>query len=209
MLFILLCCCNCGNDLQEKKISSDNSEYKKQSRSFILSSTDFFNGGVIPTDCACKWLGGKNLPPQLRWINVPSKTESFALIMDDETHKPGDEAVKHWAVFNIPVSFTEFASEEDKVALDKDKITKGRNYTEANGYAGPCPPNKHVYSFTVFALRKDMPFIETGKEFTRSQFKREYSNYIINSATLSGSYTPSKSRLLLNKVKNVLSKCLK
>ncbi len=203
MLLVLLCCCNNVNDLQMKKISSDNSNLQEQPESFVLASMDFPYGGVIPTDFACRWLGGNNLTPQLHWQNVPSATESFALIMDDETRKQGDKAVKHWAVFNIPASITEFETRQEKIAING--ITEGRNYKNTNGYAGPCPPDEHVYSFSVFALKKDMPHIQAGNEFTRSQFKREYGDYIIDSATLSGTFTPSIGRLWLNKIKNILS----
>lgn len=94
--------CNNSDEMHNTNNFTNSSEKKDKTALFSLSSLDFSNGNTIPTDCACEWLGGKNRPPSLLWENTPPETESFALIMDDETFKSGDGATKHWSVFNIP-----------------------------------------------------------------------------------------------------------
>lgn len=172
---------------------------------FTLTCGDFVNGSPIPMDCACERLGGKNRPPKLRWANAPEGTHRFGLIMQDETRDKGDKATKHWAVLNIPVSITDIQSLIDQAPPE---VVEGVNYKKTSGYAGPCPPGKHHYTFTVFALNKQMPLISPGRGFTTSQFEREFKPFIIRSAAISGTYTPSRERLFLDKIKRKLGRIL-
>jgi len=64
------------------------------------------------------------------------------------------------------------------------------NYQGQTGYAGPCPPRVHTYTFTVYALGVGMPLVGPGGAFTRSQFEFEYDDFILDSATLRGSFGP-------------------
>lgn len=200
LLIILPLVTGCSDEesSSSKKNAVTNNNSQSTMDRFTLASTEFSDGGEIPPDCACKWLGGENRPPVLRWINTPPTTESFALIMEDETGNKGDKATRHWSVFNIPATVTDTDKLKEQAAAE---ITEGRNYTNENNYAGPCPPKKHQYTFTVFALNGKMPFLPPGKEFTKSQFMREYNYSIIDAATISGTYKPSQSRLLFNKIK--------
>lgn len=158
--------------------------------SFRLTSPDFDDYGRIPRVYACERLGGENVSPALIWLNPPAGTKSYALIVDDEDSpcKKGDFACRHWAVFNIPASITSFRAGEDVSAING--ITEGENYTGSIGYAGPCPPNEHTYNFTIFALKDGMPYIPEGAAFTRSQFQKRFSEYILSSATLHGVFAP-------------------
>lgn len=206
LLSSLLVSCTNEEASQVKNDFSINNNNQNQTKSFILFSNEFTDGGAIPSECACNWLGGKNRPPQLRWNNAPPETVSFTLLMEDETRNVGDKATKHWSVFNMPASMTDIDNLKEQVASG---VTEGLNYTKKNGYAGPCPPKKHFYTFTIYALNKNMPFIPSGKEFARSQFKQEFNHCIIDTATITGTYKPSKSRLLLNKIKNKVSMFLR
>ena len=162
----------------------------KTSTTFLISSQDFSNGGVIPLPNACTSSGGSNISPQLSWKNPPPATASFALIMDDENSPcgTGDNACKHWSVFNIPSSVTEFQTNQDFSSIIG--LTEGENYEGNVGYAGPCPPNQHTYTFTVYALSSGMPIINSGVSMTRSQFVSAYTPYILSSSTIKGVFTP-------------------
>ena len=70
---------------------------------FQLTASGFATGTAIPLIHACATLGGNNYSPQVSWRNVPDNTESFALIIDDETAPCGTDAnaCVHWNLFNI------------------------------------------------------------------------------------------------------------
>ncbi len=157
---------------------------------FSLTSQEFSNGSPIPLEYACTSLGGSNLSPHLSWSSPPSGTQSYALVMDDEDSPcgTGANACRHWAVFNIPASVTEFAKAQDMNAVPG--ATEGLNWEGMTGYTGPCPPNQHTYTFTVYALSAGMPVISQGTPMTRSQFESAYKAYIIESATLQGLFSP-------------------
>ena len=207
ILLIFLHGCTNESDSQANKNSPDIRDRQNKSGSFILSSNDFLNGGIIPPHSACKWLGGENRAPQLNWTNIPPETGKLAIVMDDETRNSGDKATKHWAVFNIPPSTTNLSLGKENET--SHGITQGQNYTKKIGYAGPCPPKLHRYSFTLYALRQEMPLIKDGTEFTRSQFMRKFSDYIIDSTTLLGSYKPPVARRFFNKVKEFFDDLLR
>ncbi len=162
----------------------------KTNTTFSLSSQDFTNSGIIPLLHACTSTGGSNISPQLSWNNPPQGTASFALIMDDEDSPcgTGDNACKHWGVFNIPSSVNSFQANQDIASISG--LTEGENWEGNIGYAGPCPPNQHTYKFTIYALGSGMPTIGPGVPMTRSQFSNAYASYIIGSATLQGTFTP-------------------
>ena len=157
---------------------------------FSLQSQNFSDGGEIPRVHACAALGGNDLSPALSWENPPRGTSGYALIMDDETSPcgTGDNACRHWIVYNIPATINTF-SVGQKV-IDISGVTEGTNYTGAIGYAGPCPPNKHTYKFTIYALNPTMPFVGSGTALTRSQFEATYGEQILGSTTLTGTFSP-------------------
>lgn len=198
--FLLVSCESEKNTKMIDKPSASGSQNKTEV--FTLMSTDFSDRGSIPTECASKWVGGRNRPPKLSWNNAPSETGSFTLLMEDETRGKGDNAIKHWSVFNIPASKTKIENINKQPA---DEVTEGLNYLKEKGYAGPSPPRKHLYTFTIFALNRSMPLIPAGKELTRSQFQREFGDYILDSATISGTYKPSQVRILFKKIKKLIS----
>jgi|JI10StandDraft_1071094.scaffolds.fasta_scaffold645010_2 Raf kinase inhibitor-like YbhB/YbcL family protein len=166
--------------------------------SFKLTSTAFVEGGKIPLESACvsnpsvPATVGQNRSVPLAWSEVPVNTSKYAVIMDDETapHCPtGDSACKHWAVYNIPSSMTTFTTGQK--VTDISGVTEGKVYDDTTGYAGMCPPSKHTYKITAYALKDTMPDITSGTPLTRSQFKTQYSSYILGEATLSGTFDPT------------------
>jgi len=160
------------------------------STTFSLSSQDFSNGGMIPLINACANEGGSNISPQLSWVNPPQDTISFTLIMDDEDSPcgTGDNACRHWAVFNIPSFVTSFQTNQDISLISG--VTEGENWEGSIGYAGPCPPNQHTYTITIYALASGMPTIDSGEQMTRSQFESAYASYIISFASIQGVFVP-------------------
>jgi len=153
---------------------------------FSVSSASYENGAVIPSLHACASKGGSDTSPQLQWMNAPSGTNSFAVIMDDEISPCGKAAgaCQHWNVVNLPSAKTALSAGED---LSGSAVVEN-----SSGYAGPCPPNNHSYNITVYALDKNMPTLQTGdlgqSGLTRSQFALQYSQYILDQVTHNGQY---------------------
>src|SRR3954470_120499 len=69
-----------------------------------FTSTAFKDGQAIPSQYSCD---GTNISPPLAWDGAPSKTESFALIVDDPDAIPAVWA--HWVVFNLPADVAELS----------------------------------------------------------------------------------------------------
>lgn len=156
---------------------------------FSISSSSYADNGVIPAPNACQALGGSDLSPQLTLRHLPSNASTIAILMDDEVApcETGVGACVHWAVFNLPASKTTFAEGESLGSISG--VTYGQTYDgNAAGYAGPCPPNDHIYKLTVFALNADTPTIAQGTSLTRSTFASTYAANIVGQSTWTGRY---------------------
>lgn len=158
--------------------------------SFSLTSAAFIAGKEIPDEQACEDEGGSDVSPAVAWSDPPEGTVSYAIIMDDETPPcgSGDGACMHWSVFNIPLDVTSLETGEDPTAIPG--VTVGRNYTGSDGYAGPCPPQAHVYKVTIYALAGGAPVVESSKAYTRSSFEAGFASFILGQDTVEGSFTP-------------------
>lgn len=187
----------CGSEVEETSPGTDSEEAGNGTddagaagMDFSLTSSDFEDDGPLPQSSACADLGGDNISPQLSWQAAPQGTGSFALIMDDEDPPcgTGDEACRHWSIFNIPKIVTSLNAGQDISQIGG--ATQGENISGSDGYAGPCPPSMHEYRFSVYALDEGMPDIAEGSALTRSEFESRYGEHILASDTLSGSYSP-------------------
>jgi len=145
---------------------------------FTLTSTSYKEGDNIPSKYTCR---GTNISPMFTWENAPIGTAKYAIIMDDEDSPcgTGDNACKHWGLFNIPSTTTLLAENLDISTLN--------GAVEGKDYSGPCPPSLHTYKTTLFALKESMPTLNQVS-LTRSQFTSTYGEYILDSATISGKF---------------------
>lgn len=157
---------------------------------FTITSENYIDGAEIPLVHACDAYGGLDNSPQFTWTNAPADTASFAIIMDDETPPCGTDAdaCVHWALFNIPSTVTSVAENVDVSTING--AVEGFNYIPTSDYAGPCPPNAHVYHTTVYALDANMATIGENASFTSSEFEAAYSANILDHADISGTFTP-------------------
>ena len=115
---------------------------------FTITSPNFTDGGPISTQQEFNQQGctGGNIAPELNWINVPSKTQSFALLMTDYD-APVDAGFHHWIVYNIPGNVRHLQG--------NNAFTEGTNSFGLIGYDGPCPPTDgetHHYLFLLYAV---------------------------------------------------------
>ncbi len=116
---------------------------------FALTSPAFADNTPIPTEYTCK---GRNVPPPLRWQNIPSGAKTLALVVDDPDAPSG--LYIHWVVTGIPSSTTEIGDG----ALPRGAVVSQNSAGKAE-YFGPCPPagtGVHHYRFQLYALGKPL-----------------------------------------------------
>lgn len=141
---------------------------------FAVTSSAFAENTQIPVEYSCK---GRNVPPALRWENVPTRTGSLALVVDDPD-APGGLYV-HWVVTGIPPSSTEISGAQLPRGASVSLNSSGKAE-----YLGPCPPpgtGVHHYRFQLYALSKPLtlPATTSAREATQA----------IADATIAEAYT--------------------
>jgi Raf kinase inhibitor-like YbhB/YbcL family protein len=121
---------------------------------FTVTSPAFGDNTPIPAEYSCK---GRNVPPTLRWQNVPAGTESLALVVDDPDAPSG--LYVHWVVTGIPPATTEIGDGPLPAGT-----SVGLNSGGMAQYSGPCPPPRtgvHHYRFQLYALREPLNLAPT------------------------------------------------
>ncbi|RUR12461.1 YbhB/YbcL family Raf kinase inhibitor-like protein [Legionella sp. km772] len=159
-LFFLCLCCS----------------FKGFTAGFSLASPAFSANGMIPPAFTCQ---GADKSPPLVWSDIPAKTVSLALVVEDPDAPSGPWT--HWLVFNIPPSVTKLEIN----SLPEGALLALNSWGNAK-YQGPCPPlGAHRYVFTLYALDK-MLSLSNGAA-TRTALD-DMTGHVIGSAILSGLY---------------------
>jgi len=144
---------------------------------FTLESSAFKMNSLIPTQYTCN---GADQSPPLSWSNIPTKTQSFALVVEDP-NAPGG-VWTHWLVFNIPLDVVGFDAGS---AMPKGAIS-AKNSWNTIGYKGPCPPiGMHNYSFKIFALDTVLNVAEGAQ---KDKILDAMTGHVLGSAELVGLY---------------------
>jgi len=140
-----------------------------------LTSPAFKDKDPIPDMYTCH---GSNISPELDIANVPEKTKSMALIIDDPDAPEG--VWVHWVLYNIP-------SKTVKIQQNARAGIEGLTDFGTFHYRGPCPDNKrlHHYSFRVYALKEKL---ELNEGFIKSDLERKMKDKILAQAELVGTY---------------------
>src|SRR5262249_38021095 len=122
---------------------------RAQGGTMKISSAAFSAGEMIPKKFTCD---GPDVSPKLAWSDVPSKTQSFALIVEDPDAPVGTWV--HWVLFDLPADTKELAEGVPKQDQLSNGARQGRNDFGKIGYGGPCPPpgKPHGYFFKLYAL---------------------------------------------------------
>jgi len=141
-----------------------------------LWSPVFTENGKIPPEYTCD---GKDVSPPLRIENIPEKSRSLALIVDDPD-APGGTWV-YWIVWNIPPSTAEIPSG----SVPKGAM-QGLNSFKTTEYGGPCPPSgSHRYYFKMYALDADL---SVPGRATKADLERAMSGHVLAEAQAMGRY---------------------
>jgi Raf kinase inhibitor-like YbhB/YbcL family protein len=154
-----------------------------------LSSPDFTNDGVIPTEFTCE---GRDTSPALTWSGVPPGTRSLALIVDDPD-APDPAAPKtvwvHWILYDLPQGSTGLPAAVASRTLPAG-TREGRNDWKRTGYGGPCPPiGRHRYFFTLYALDCELGDLHTP---TKAALERAMKGHVLAEAQLLGTYQKTR-----------------
>jgi hypothetical protein len=153
---------------------------------FALTSTAFAEGGVIPDMNSCQ---GANVSPALAWAGGPA-AQSYALVFTDVTDM--DAPFIHSAIWDIPGSVMELPENVEKVA--EPSVPAGSKQPLAyngttRGYLGPCPGSMHTYQFVIYALPVN-PTPDLTLASTRAQVEAKVQELALDTASLSGTFTP-------------------
>ena len=142
-----------------------------------ISSPNFLDRGEIPRKYTCD---GENINPNIVIENIPEKTKSLALIMDDPDAPSG--TFNHWLMWNINPATNEIGEN----TIPKNAVI-GLNSGNKNKYMGPCPPSgTHRYFFKIFALDIELQVPET---YSKKEIEEIIKDHIIDKAELIGLYT--------------------
>jgi len=141
-----------------------------------LTSQAFTHSGMIPQEYTCDGADGS---PPLTIRNVPAKSRSLALIVDDPDAPRGTWV--HWVVWNIGPDTTETpANSVPRGAL------QGTNDFGKQSYGGPCPPSgTHRYFFKLYALDISLT-LKAGA--TKVQLEEAMKGHILEKTELLGLY---------------------
>jgi Raf kinase inhibitor-like YbhB/YbcL family protein len=131
------------------------------SAEFVLGSSDFADGAMIPDEFTCDGKAfGDGMSPQLEWSAAPPDALSFAITFIDTTltsKTPPDTNGYHWAMWDIPSTVMELPGGLPSGATLNDPAG-AKQYSPFNppAYLGPCPsffePATDEYAFVLYAL---------------------------------------------------------
>ncbi len=147
---------------------------------FTLTSTVFSDNGKIPAKYTCN---GINTPPTLTWMNPPTNTQSFALIIYDPDAGIG-QPFYNWVIYNIPKKVNSLLELAD---LPDGALIGNNTYGEPK-YSGPCPVDSriHHYIFMLYALDTTL---DLPDEPDLDEVLSELEAHDIATAKLTGSYS--------------------
>ncbi len=129
---------------------------------------------------------GKNISPELSWVNAPKNTKSFAVTVYDPD-APTGSGWWHWVIFDIPTTSNQLLADAGNV--EKNIAPKGvvQSVTDFGGFGfgGACPPKgdaPHQYIFTVHAL--DVESLGLDKNASAAKVGYYLSNHTLAKASL-------------------------
>src|SRR5258705_5851471 len=142
-----------------------------------IISMAFSQNGHIPPHYTCE---EKNINPPLIVKNIPEKTKTLALIVEDPDAPGG--TFDHWICWNISPNIA--------ISEGSDPGISGTNSFGNTGYGGPCPPSgEHRYYFKVFALDTRLDLLAGSK---KQEVLDAMKGHGLANAELMGSYQKRK-----------------
>ncbi len=150
-----------------------------------ISSPAFADKGQMAAKYSCD---GEGVSPPLTFSNVPPKTASLALIVEDPDIPDQFRAqipsgvFDHWVLWDIAPDSKGFAEGAGK---------GGINAGGGQGFFPACPPDKaHRYFFKLFALDKKLTGVAIK---SKADLQSAMAGHILQQAETIGIYGPAKS----------------
>lgn len=141
-----------------------------------VSSSVFENNSSIPEKYTCD---GVDVNPPILIENIPSRTKSLALIVDDPDAPVGIWV--HWVLWNIKPEIKEIKEN----AVPKG-AQQGMNDFGKHNYGGPCPPSgTHRYFFKLYALDN---ILKLSPNARKADVEKAMKGHIIEQAQIVGLY---------------------
>jgi len=139
-----------------------------------ITSPAFNDNQMIPKKYTCQ---GEDVNPALMISDVPERTVSLALIVDDPDAPMGTWV--HWVVFNISPDW-------NSIGEKTIPGTQAGNDFGRKNYGGPCPPSgTHRYFFKLYALDK---VLDPGPIMSKNDLEAAMQGHILGQAQLMGLY---------------------
>ena len=133
----------------------------------------FRNNGNIPSRYTCD---GENINPALIISNLPLKTKSLVVIMENQEAPKG--VFTHWLAWNMPPT--------NKIGENHPIREIGINDFRKRGYSGPCPPvGTHRYHYKVWALDN---FLHLNTKSRRAELELAMTKHIVGFGEVVGFY---------------------
>jgi Raf kinase inhibitor-like YbhB/YbcL family protein len=173
--------CSKTSDRNTQINPNNSSQLKKEVKTMKLASSAFDAKGLIPVKYTCD---GEDISPPLIWDEVPTGTQSIALIVDDPD-APGQTFV-HWVVYDIPATVRQLPEQIAAVETLFNGGVQGKNDFGKFGYGGPCPPSGiHRYFFKLYALDQKLG-LPAGA--TKNQILTAMKGHVLATVELIGRY---------------------
>ncbi len=138
-----------------------------------ITSPAFESNKPIPKRYTCQDI---DINPPLNISEIPSDTQSMALIVDDPDAPMGTWV--HWVVYNMSVI--------EQIAENTIPGVQGVNDFRKKNYGGPCPPSGvHRYYFKLYALDIILP---VKKDISKDELLKVMKGHILEEAELMGTY---------------------
>jgi Raf kinase inhibitor-like YbhB/YbcL family protein len=144
---------------------------------FTLTSPAFPAGDTIPQQYGCS---GIDVSPPLAWSGAPAGTQELVLIAVDQDAN----GFLHWLLTDItPQPSGTLADDAGNAARFPDG--QGVNDFGHRGYGGPCPPKRHTYDFTLYALSRPL---DAGTPLTKIAVQAAMADRLLAETHLDGTY---------------------
>jgi Raf kinase inhibitor-like YbhB/YbcL family protein len=148
-----------------------------------ISSPAFADKGRMAAKYSCD---GEGVSPPLTFSNIPPRTQSLALIVEDpdipeqfKSQIPSG-VFDHWVMWDIAPDSRGFAEGAGK---------GGINAAGGQGFFPACPPDRaHRYFFKLFALDKKLTGVAIK---SKADLLSAMAGHIIQQAEMIGMYGPS------------------
>jgi hypothetical protein len=148
-----------------------------------LTSPAFSEGETIPVRHTCD---GEDVSPALALGNVPERTQSFALIVDDPDAPRGTWV--HWVYYDLPGDTREIPEGAGAhMPAEGGGPRHGLNDFSRYGWGGPCPPPgpAHHYELALYALDAPLGLPEGADKAAVVEAMRDH---VLGEAKLMGRY---------------------